>query len=139
MAMELQGMPDLQAYTTMETSSLDLAAWQVDRLFDGIPELPIPQQDLALAARMANQGYLIAYRLQAPEWVLANFDAFVAHAKALMDAANPPAPVTAPINPAALNPAAAAAMQLAGPGGAPPMPGGPAPGGPMPGPQLVAA
>ena len=136
MAMELQGMPDVDRYMAGETSSIDLAGWQIDRLFDGIEELPIPQQDLQTSIRMVNQAMLIAYRMEAPQEVLDAFDAYMAYGKYLLE--KPPANANAlgGMAPAALNPNAAAAAAV----GAMPAPGmpGPAPLPPMPVPPIAA-
>lgn len=124
MAMELQGMPDATtAYIGLETSSIDLTTWQIDRLLDGIPELPIPQQDLALAKRMSNQAHLIAYRMEAPQEVLRCFENFFSYALTLETKAAENQNAMAAMTPSALSPEAAAAAQLAPPAapiGAPP-------------------
>lgn len=127
MAMELQGMPDMPRFMDGETSSIDLAGWQIDRLFDGKPELPIPQQDLQTSLRMVNQALLIAYRMEAPQEVLDAFDQYMAYGKFLLEGGAEP---IAPMAPAALDPNAAAAAQLA-----PPMMPAPMP---APGPMVTA-
>lgn len=122
--MELQNMPDLDRYTHSETSSIDLAGWQIDRLFDAVQELPIPQQDLQTSIRMVNQAMLIAYRMEAPQEVLDAFEMYMAYGKSLLE--TPPANANAlsGMAPAALSPEAAAAAQMAPPpsAGIPPGP-----------------
>lgn len=128
MMMDLLQMPDIDQWETLENSSLDLCRWQIDRLLDGIDELPIPQQDLQLSAQIATQSMLVALRSGAPDEILVLFDAYIAHCKTLLEG---PAQPLAPVGPAALDPAAAAAAQLAMQA-PPPMPGGPMAPPPMP-------
>jgi hypothetical protein len=134
MAMELQGLPDVARFMAGETSSIDLAGWQIDRLMDGHEELPIPQQDLQTSIRMANQAMLIAYRMEAPQHVLDAFDGYMAYGKSLLE--QPPANALGGMAPAALSPEAAAAAQIAA-APAPAMPGAP-PLPPMPVPPIAA-
>lgn len=124
-AMELMQMPDVSAFEDLENSNLDLTKYQIDRMLDGIDELPAPYQNIEESAHLVNQCLLVAMRQNAPDEILALFDAYLAHCKNL----TAPAPVAMGPAPAALDPAAAAAAQLAaqpmpppGPMAPPPMP-----------------
>ncbi|HYC53629.1 MAG TPA: hypothetical protein VEL28_01650, partial [Candidatus Binatia bacterium] len=115
MALDLQQMPDLDAYDSLTNSNLDLTRWQIDRMLDGIPELPIPQQfiqDPTESPTLVVQAMLVAYRQQAPEQVINAFEAYLAYAKQLIEGDQMAAPTGTPA-PAALSPEAAAAAQLA--------------------------
>jgi hypothetical protein len=126
MAMDLAQMPDIDAFDSLANSNLDLTRWQIDRILDGVPELPIPQQlvqDPAESAALVTQAMLVAYRMQAPDEVLVLFENYLGHIKLLLttpEAAAQPQPA-----PAALNPAAAAAAQVAMAQQALPAPGAP--------------
>lgn len=129
MAMDLQQFPDIDAWDTLANSNLDLTRWQIDRMLDGIPELPIPQQfffDPAESPALVTQAMLVAYRMEAPDHIIALFEAYLAHAKTLSQQAAPPVQQA----PAALDPNAAAAAQVAMAQQAP---------APMPAPQGMAA
>lgn len=128
-ALDLMEFPDIDAWQQLENANLDLVRWQIERLLDleeGQPsELPIENQDLPMAAKLVNQAFLVAYRMQAPAHVQLGFQTYLAHVKTQMDnvktqmdeEAAKMAPNT-PMGPAALNPNAAAAAQLAaGPAG----------------------
>lgn len=115
-AMDLLEFPDLESFETLENANLDLIHEQIDNLIDleeGKPQffLPIPNQDLAMAAKIVNDAYLVAFRLNAPPEVQQRFENYLAYCKVKQDemaaAANP-----APLAPAALDPNAAAAAQL---------------------------
>lgn len=115
MALDLQQMPDLDAYDSLTNSNLDLTRWQIDRMLDGIPELPIPQQfiqDPTESPTLVVQAMLVAYRQQAPEHVLLAFENYLAHAKLLIEGDPMAAPQATPAA-AAMSPEAAAAAQVA--------------------------
>ncbi len=110
MAISLLEFPDIAAWATLETSDVDLVEWQIERLLDGYGELPIPNQDGALAKKMVNQAFLVAYRMQAPPEIQQAFLDYIAYARQLWPDAPPP---SNDLGPAALNQEAAAAAQLA--------------------------
>jgi hypothetical protein len=72
--------------------------------------LPMPEQDLDLAAYWVSKAMKVAYRLAAPDEVIARFDRYLAYVRELKP---PPAPQ--PLAPAALDPMAAAAAAAAAP------------------------
>lgn len=124
MAMDLQGMPDTEAFEELENSDLDLVHEQLDNLIDledANPDmlLPVAYQDLELAAVLVSQGRRVAWRLNAPDEVLARFERYLGYLQELQKKANPPAPV---LTPTALGPSAAAAAQLAAPAAGPAAP-----------------
>jgi hypothetical protein len=123
-SMELMNVPDIDQFTTFTNSSYDFTTFQIDRMFDGHAELPVPYQNLQEASVLVNQALLVALRMEAPEEIVVNFDAYLSHCKTLMQG---PPPAPAAMDPAALNANAMNAAQLAGGGAPPPMPGGPAP------------
>lgn len=84
-ALQLMEFPDIDAWQSLETADLDLVEWQIERLLDGYQELPIPNQDRALAKDLVNKAYLVAYRMQAPFAILDAMLDFIAHADALDD------------------------------------------------------
>ena len=130
MAMDLQGMPDWEAFADDENADVDLVREQIENIIDehdADPDmlLPIPEQDLTMASYLVRKAFLKAWAMRAPDVVIERFQSYLAYAKQLgAKAAPPPAPA-----PAALNPEAAAALQLgAGPAGpAAPPPGAPPP------------
>jgi hypothetical protein len=112
MAQDLQQLPDVASFDTLATSNLDLTRWQIDRMLDGIPELPIPQQfffDPAESPALVTQAMLVAFRMEAPDEIIQLFEAYLAHAQTLTTQA--PAPLQQA--PAALDANAAAAAQVA--------------------------
>lgn len=117
-ALDLMEFPDIDAWQQLENSNLDLVRWQIERILDlkeGEPgELPIENQLLPLAAKIVNEAFLVAYRMQAPDHVLRAFQDYLAYVKTLQEklAAEQAAQQQA-MAPAALNPNAAAAAQLA--------------------------
>lgn len=131
-AMDLMEFPDPSAFETLENANLDLIHEQIDNIIDleGARMemlLPIPNQDLLMAAKIVNDASMVAFRLKAPDEVMARFDAYAAYLQDLQNraAANQNAPVdTGGIAPAALDQSAAAAAQLAA---AQPVPGAGAP------------
>lgn len=127
-AMELQGLPDVDAFTSLQNSSHDYTTWQIDRMLDGIEELPVSYQNLDESAVLVNQALMVVLRMEAPDNIVALFDNYL-NAIPVVKAGGVQAP--APMAPAALDQNAAAAMQLTG-GGAMPPPGGPAPMPPAP-------
>lgn len=113
-ALSLMEFPDVSAWQSLETASLDLTEWQIDRMLDGQPELPIANQDLALASDLANKAYLVAYRMQAPPEILLAFEDYIAYADQLTSEAAAAGQAQADsMAPAALNDEAAAAAQMA--------------------------
>ncbi len=122
-ALDLMMFPDVEAFASLETVDVDLVEYQIDRILDGMQELPIPTQDLKVATKLMTAAYNRAYMMEAPDEILQLFESYLAYAKTLAPA---PAPV---LDPAALDPNAAAAAQIAATqGGGAPMPQGPAPG-----------
>lgn len=124
MAMDLLGFPDVEAFEQTDNADLDLTHEQIDNLID-VEEgredmlLPIPEQDLDLAAYWVSKAQKVAWRLNAPDEVIARFERYLAYVRELK-----PPPMPQPMAPAALDPNAAAAAQLAAPapGGAPVLP-----------------
>jgi len=119
-AMDLMEFPDTEAFEALENANYDLVHEQIDNIIslDNVREdmlLPVPEQDLALAKYVARNAMLVAFRLGAPDDVMARFDAYMAYARELekkaKEAAAQEAAVQTP-NPAALNPSAQAAAQL---------------------------
>jgi len=124
MAADLMQSPDLDAFTAMATSNIDLTRYQIDQMLDGVPTLPIPQQfwqDPAESPQLATQAMLIAYRMQAPMEIIELFENYLAHAKMLIEGPQQQAPATN-VAAAALDPAAQAAAALSAQQGAAPMP-----------------
>jgi hypothetical protein len=84
--------------------------------------LPIPEQDLELAAYTVTNARLVSWRLGAPDDVIGRFDAYLGYVQDLqnkaLEAQQPP-PQAAPA-PAALGDEALAAAQLAQAGAPPP-------------------
>jgi hypothetical protein len=109
-AQQLLDFPDIDASTRLQIADLDYAMWQVEQILDGYEVVPIPQQDLKLAADLARRSLLQSEINGAPEPVL---QALRDHAQACLDLAAPP------VNTNALAPVAPA-----GPGAVPPLPPG---------------
>lgn len=113
-AVALQEMPDVDAWQDSETAQIDLVQHQIDNMLDGIPELPVPRQDYALAIDEVTRSYLIQYRTGAPPEVLELFDSYLRYAQGQLDAMSAsmgPPPAEASLDPAAMNDEAAAAAQ----------------------------
>jgi hypothetical protein len=115
MAMDLLGFPDVEAFEQTDNADLDLTMEQIDNLIDVEDAredmlLPMPEQDLDLAAYWVSKAMKVAYRLAAPDEVIARFDRYLAYVRELKP---PPAPQ--PLAPAALDPMAAAAAAAAAP------------------------
>jgi hypothetical protein len=93
MAQDLQQMPDVDAWDTLNNANLDLTRYQIDRMLDGIPELPIPQQFFfspTESPALVTQAMLVAYRMQAPDEIIQLFEAYLAYSKTLAEQAAPP-------------------------------------------------
>lgn len=85
-AMQLLGMPDLEAYEDLNTADLRCVQWQVGRILDGEQNvLPVPQQDLLGAAEFARKSYLHELQEGAPAEVLDALDNFVTLARLLLE------------------------------------------------------
>lgn len=83
-AMQLLGMPDLEAYEDLQTADLRCVQWQCGRILDGERGvLPVPQQDLAVAADWARRTLVSEMQDGAPADVLEQLRNFVDYAKAL--------------------------------------------------------
>lgn len=87
MAISLMEFPDIEAWQTLETADLDLVEYQIDRVLDGYAELPIADQDPALAIDLMTKAKLVAYRLGADVEILDNMDRYVAYAEQLLEEA----------------------------------------------------
>jgi len=130
-AMDLMEFPDTEAFEALENANYDLIHEQIDNIIDeaGREEmlLPIPEQDLELAAYTVTNARLVSWRLGAPDDVIGRFDAYLGYVQDLqakaLEAQQPPA--AAEPAPAALGEEALAAAQLAQQGAPPPqmMPG----------------
>jgi hypothetical protein len=106
--MELGG--DTGTWAALETSNVDLVEWQIERMLDGEMELPIPQQDLTLAADLVTKAYLVAYRMEAEPEVLEAMEKYLAYAKQQLEE-SAPEPETMPeeMAPVAMDPSASRA------------------------------
>lgn len=116
MAMDLMEFPDTEAFEQLENADLDLVHEQIDNLIDleSFREdmlLPIPNQDLVMAAYIVNNAAKVAFRLNAPDEVLDRFDAYLAYCQQLMTSQQQGTSTPQPA-PAALDQNAAAAAQL---------------------------
>ena len=128
MALDLQGFPDPEAFEQTETADLDLVNEQISAMLDGDADnpdmlLPVPWQDLDLAAYYVNKARLVAWRERATDDVLERLERYMGYVQELRQRASPPpAPTPAP---ASMDAGAAMAARFGGGG-----PGGPTPGGP---------
>jgi len=116
-AMDLMEFPDTAAYEELENANLDLVHEQIENLIDldGAREdmlLPVPYQDLEMAAYIVKNARLVSWRLGAPDEVLDRFERYLSYCQELGKTTAPAASAQAPA-PAALNQQAAAAAQLA--------------------------
>jgi hypothetical protein len=84
-ALSLMEFPDIEAWQSLETSDLDLVEYQIDRILDGNPELPIPNQDPELARDLMNKAFLVAYRMQADFDLLDNMQRYIAYADQMLE------------------------------------------------------
>jgi hypothetical protein len=115
-ARRLMDIPDLDASNSLALAASDDIDATIQDLLDGKDyKPPEPMQDLDLGMRRAQQWYLRAKRLGAPEGVLLNLDRFWNDCKSLLDKAKAAA---AALQAAQAVPADGAALP---PGNAPPM------------------
>jgi hypothetical protein len=85
-AMQLLGLPDLEAYEDLATADLRAAQWQVNRILDGEQNVrPVPQQNLLVAADFARKSYVSELQDGAPPEVLYELDAFIRYCKRLYE------------------------------------------------------
>lgn len=122
-AMQLLGLPDLEAYEDLNTADLRCAQWQVQRILDGEKNvLPVPRQGLLEAADFGRKSYVNAMQEGAPADVLDQLGAYIDYAKKLMSmaAANDPTagaqvggPMSAQARPAPMAPGPAEQPVLA--------------------------
>ena len=96
LAMQLSGMPDLEAYEDIETADRRLTEKQMGQILDGKEGvLPIREQDPKVAIDTARKTLVSATEDDAPADVLLNLDAYLQYARELQKAATPPPPVPA--------------------------------------------
>jgi len=133
-AVDLMGMPDLDAFAAIENAHLEIAKWQIEQMLDGIPQDPMPRQNLQVAMDLATRSELQAITMGADPEIIDLFEAYLTYCQALMDKAAPPAPAPMPgmAPPAALAGAAPPPMLAPAPQMAPGPAGGMAPPGPAP-------
>lgn len=120
-AMQLLGLPDLEAYEDVNTADLRCVQWQVGRILDGEKGvLPVPRQGLLVAADFARKSYVSEMQDGCPKDVLDRLGEFIDYVKVLMDleAANQPpampaAPMAAPASAAPMMPGPAELPVLA--------------------------
>ncbi|MFT3927443.1 MAG: hypothetical protein QM778_33225 [Myxococcales bacterium] len=93
-AMSLIGVPDLPAWSQLETAQEDMVQFQIEKLRRGEGAMPITFQVpyLAEAKRTVTNAYLIAYRSEAPLEVQDAFRRYIAYC----DVIAPSVPETQP-------------------------------------------
>ena len=98
-AMKLLQFPAIDEMAILETSQLDLALWQMEKLLDGGLVLPEERQDLSLCLTLGTKVWARAQMMNPSEEVQFALEEYLAHAESLLEAMNPPAP--SPVAPAA--------------------------------------
>lgn len=96
LAMQLSGLPDLEAYEDLETADLRLVQHQVGKILDGTKDVfPIDEQDRKIAADFARKSLVSATEDGAPADVLLELENFLGRVKALDEASVPPVDLAA--------------------------------------------
>lgn len=87
-AMQLLGLPDLEAYEDLETADLRLAQRQASQILDGEQNvLPDPAQSMAVAADYMRKMYVSQLEDGAPEEILEQLRTYLHYAEALAEEA----------------------------------------------------
>lgn len=97
LAMQLSGMPDLEAYEDLETADLRLAQKHAGQIQDGTKGvLPIREMDMKVVIPFIRKTLVSSAEDDAPDDVMAELDAYLAYARELDAASQPPPQPAAP-------------------------------------------
>lgn len=93
LAMQLSGLPDLEAYEDIETADLRLVQRHMSDIQDGVQGvLPIPEMDWSVVVPFARKTLVSAAEDGAPAEILAEIEAYLRYSRELQQAAEPPPP-----------------------------------------------
>lgn len=83
-AMKLLQFPSIDEAASLETAQLDLCLWQMEKVLDGEPVLPMERQDLSLCTTVATKVFCRAQMMNPSEEVVEALDAYINYANLLI-------------------------------------------------------